>query len=304
MKLNDLDLNKLNVFVVAAHAGSFALAAQQLRLSRSAVSQSITALEGSLRLRLFDRVGRRTVLTDRGRHLLERVASYQTGLQTAIAELTDPDDGMQRGVARLGLFIGFAHARLNAFLADFLARYPNAGVKVLFLPHADLAARLVERKLDAALSIYPLQRQKRVLESRRLFDQELVLVSGRKHYVTNPRLRQIQQLPIVDYYENGELTRTWISHHYRADPGALRIRAHVGTVEFVLELIVKNIGVGVVPRDVAAPLLASGALRQIKTRRRELSDSIWLNQIRGFAHEPIAARLIDEMTAAFSTSSS
>jgi DNA-binding transcriptional LysR family regulator len=148
------------------------------------------------------------VLTERGRHLLDRLGAYQTGLQTVISDLTDPDNGTHRDVARLGLFIGFSHARLNEFFAGFLVRYPNAAVKVLFLPHTDLAARLVERKLDAALSIYPLQRQRRVLESRRLFAQELILVSGRKHYVANPRLRQIQQLPIVDYYENGERTRT------------------------------------------------------------------------------------------------
>jgi DNA-binding transcriptional LysR family regulator len=76
----------------------------------------------------------------------------------------------------------------------------------------------------------------------------------------------------------------------------------LGTVEFVLEMILKNVGMGVVPRDVAAPLLASGALRQVKTRRRELSDSIWLSQIRGFSHEPIAARLIEEMIEAFQAS--
>lgn len=233
MKLNDLDLNKLNVFVAAAQAGSFAAAAEQLRLSRSAVSQAIGALEQSLDLRLFDRVGRGTVLTERGQQLLERVAAYQAGLQAVISDLTHSDDTQRRGMVRLGLFIGFSHTRLDDFLAEFLARYPLAGVKVLFLPHAELAARLVERKLDAALSIYPLDRQARVLESRRLLDQELILVSGRKLHVANPSLRQIRQLPIVDYYESGELTRTWIRHHYRVDPGALRVRAHVGTVEFV-----------------------------------------------------------------------
>lgn len=299
MKLNELDLNKLNVFVAAAQTGSFAAAAEQLRLSRSAVSQSIGALEASLQLKLFDRVGRGTVLTARGQLLLEGVSSYQTGLQDVISELTDPNDGLRRGMARVGLFIGFSDARFNEFLAQFLARYPNAGVKVLYLPHTELAAKLVERKLDAALSIHPLDRQTRVLESRRLLDQELILVSSRKHYVANPSLRQIRQLPIVDYYENAELTRVWIRHHYRADPGVLRIRAHVGTVDFVLELIRKHVGAGVVPRDVAAPFLASGAVRQIKTRRRALSDSLWLNQIRGFAHEPIAASLIAEMTDIF-----
>jgi len=299
VKLNTLDLNKLHVFVAAAQAGGFAIAAQRLGLSRSAVSQSIASLEGALGIRLFDRVGRGTVLTERGSLLLERVAGYQAGLESALSALTERPGDEPAGAARLGLFVGFSHKRLSACLAKLLARYPKVTVKLLFLPHADLAERLVERKLDAALSVYPLQRHARVLESTRLVDEEMVLVSGRKHYVARPSLSQIRRLPIVDYYESGELTRAWIRHHYRAQPGALRIRAHVATVEFVLELVLKDVGVGIVPRYLAAPLLENGLLKEIRTQRRALADSIWLSQIRGAHHELPASRMIEGLLAAF-----
>jgi DNA-binding transcriptional LysR family regulator len=299
VKLNALDLNKLHVFVAAAQAGGFAPAAQKLGLSRSAVSQSVGALESSLGLALFDRVGRGTLLNERGRRLLDRVVAYQAELEAAISEVTQSENDMPRGTARIGLFIGFSKLLLSAVVAEFLARYPHAGVKLLFLPQADLAARLAERKLDAALSIYPLDRKARVLQSVRLRDEELVLISGRKHHQPSANLRQIRKLPFVDYYENGELARAWIRHHFRTDPGAIQVRAHVAAADFVLELVLKDVGVGIVPRSLAAPYLANGALKEMRTQRRALSDSIWLNQVRGIRHTPAAARLLEGLSAAF-----
>jgi DNA-binding transcriptional LysR family regulator len=301
VELNSLDLNKLHVFVVAAQLSSFSLAAKRLGLSRSAISQAIAALEAALGIALFDRVGRGVVLTELGRTLLARVLAYQTGLASVLAELGQRST-RPKGSARLGLFIGFSKARLTDFLAAFLGEFPDVNVKVLFLPHAELAARLLERKLDVALSLHPLSREARVLGSVPLFEEELLLVSGRKHHLVQPKLSQIRELPIVDYYERGELTRAWIRHHFRTDPGALRIRAHAAAVDFVLELIQKDVGVGVVPRHVAAPLLARGALRQIRSKRRELADTIWLNQIRDFRHEAAAAHFIDGLSKAFATS--
>ena len=54
MRLNDLDLNKLHTFLTVADTGGITAAGDRLGRTRSAVSQSVTALEGSLGLRLFD----------------------------------------------------------------------------------------------------------------------------------------------------------------------------------------------------------------------------------------------------------
>jgi DNA-binding transcriptional LysR family regulator len=301
VKLNQLDLNKLNVFVVAAELGGFTTAARRLALTRSAVSQSMAALERSLGFELFHRVGRRLILTERGRTLVDRVRGYQTALEGVLGELTE-ENREPAGTARLGVFVGFSKARLTDFLARFLRQHPRITTKLLFLPQGELAERLVERRIDLALSVHPLDRQSRDLDSKRLFEEELILVSGPKHHLTRPSLDQLRQLPMVEYYETAELTRAWIRHHFRVDPGELTIRAYAPAVDFVLELIQRNVGVGIVPRYVAEPLLKSGRLRQFRTRRPELVDVIWLNQVRGARHDPASACLVAELAGAFARS--
>src|SRR5437868_2547495 len=53
-----LDSRQLRAFATLAHTGSFTLTARRLRLSQSAISHSIKALEGEVRCRLFDRMGK------------------------------------------------------------------------------------------------------------------------------------------------------------------------------------------------------------------------------------------------------
>jgi len=298
MKLNNLDLNKLHVFSVAGQASSFSVAAAKLGLSRSAVSQAISGFEQALGVQLFDRVGRGVVLTNAGQQLLERSLQYQASLEQTLTELSQRAE-FPKGTARLGVFIGSSRSRLTGCIADFLSEFAEVSVKVVFLPQAELAHRLVERKLDVALSIYPLSRHARLVESHALFQEQLLLVCTLRHHLARPTLNQVRKLPFVDYYESGELTRTWIRHHFRADPGKLRIRAHAAGVDWVLDLIERDVGAGIVPRYVAAPLLSSGRLRQIRTKRAELADTIWLNQLRGFQQEPGAARFLEALRVAF-----
>lgn len=62
---------KLRKFVAVATYGSFAQAAQQLRVSQPALSMAVKQLERELGIPLFERVGRRSVLTPAGHAVLE-----------------------------------------------------------------------------------------------------------------------------------------------------------------------------------------------------------------------------------------
>ena len=68
-ELDDLNYHHLRYFWAVARAGSIAKACQELRVSASSVSTQIKILETCLGVDLFDRIGKRMVLTDAGRHV-------------------------------------------------------------------------------------------------------------------------------------------------------------------------------------------------------------------------------------------
>ena len=65
-----MDLRHARTFVTVAELGTVSRAAMHLRIAQPAFSRQIGNLEQELGLRLFDRVGRRLVLTGEGEQLL------------------------------------------------------------------------------------------------------------------------------------------------------------------------------------------------------------------------------------------
>ena len=80
-----LDWNHLRAFLATAETESLSAAARRLGLTQPTLSRQVAALENTLSLMLFERVGRGLVLTDAGRELLSHVQDMGLAAQrTAI----------------------------------------------------------------------------------------------------------------------------------------------------------------------------------------------------------------------------
>jgi len=82
-----IDSRKLRTFATLARLKSFTLTARELAITQSAVSHAIKALEMDVGCRLFDRLGRRAVLTPAGERLLLYAQKILAEMQTACADL-------------------------------------------------------------------------------------------------------------------------------------------------------------------------------------------------------------------------
>ncbi|MGB3386882.1 MAG: LysR family transcriptional regulator, partial [Pseudaminobacter sp.] len=83
-------LNPLRAFEATARHGSLSKAAGELHVTHGAVSHQIRALELSLGVKLFERVGQRLKLTAQGAELLPAVSSAFDGIAAATARMTRP----------------------------------------------------------------------------------------------------------------------------------------------------------------------------------------------------------------------
>lgn len=77
--MKELDWNAARAFCMTADAGSLSAAARKLGLTQPTLSRQVAALEAGLGVILFERVGKRLVLTDTGRGLLEHARSMAAG---------------------------------------------------------------------------------------------------------------------------------------------------------------------------------------------------------------------------------
>ncbi|HTO69294.1 MAG TPA: LysR family transcriptional regulator [Myxococcota bacterium] len=280
MNTNTVDLNKLRAFLAVAERGGVSAAAGELALTRSAVSQSVSSLEGSLGVRLFDRVGRRLVLTNEGRTLARRFARVNAELVGALEWVVNEEREV-RGLVRLGLFIGAARARVAGCLARFTTAHPRVRVKLLYGAHAELREQLAANRLDFALALVPGRAVEPRVRSSRLFRQELVLVSARPW----PRARlgpdALEGVPFVDYYQASPLVRRWLRHHFPRQRIEPDVRVFAASTDMALELVLAGAGAAVLPRELAEPLARAKRLFPARTGRPELEDAVWLEEPAG-----------------------
>ena len=280
MNLNTVDLNKLRTFLAVAERGGISPAASALALTRSAVSQSVSGLEGSLGVQLFDRVGRKLVLTREGRTLARRFGRMHAELASAI-ELVVNAEREVRGQVRLGLFLGASRARLAGFLARFAASHPKVQVKLLYETHAELRELLASNKLDFALALVPSHSPLARVRSTLLFRQELVLVASQPFPRGRALVESLRERAYVDYYQADPLIRRWLKHHFPRQRIAPDVRVFAASTDMALELALAGAGAAVVPKQLAEPLLSEERLHTARTGKAELRDAVWLEEPAG-----------------------
>jgi DNA-binding transcriptional LysR family regulator len=198
MKLNNLDLNKLRTFLVVADCESVTRAAAGLGLTRSAVSQSLSSLESALGVQLFNRVARRLLPTREGRVLHAQLRVSLGHLEHALADVVGATRAV-RGLARVGLFLGFSRVRLARLVAVFATRHPGARLKVLYASQESLRAQLLHDRLDFVFSLGSMTGKGETIRSERLLLQELVLVGSPQPARGKVDLQELRRMPIVDY---------------------------------------------------------------------------------------------------------
>jgi DNA-binding transcriptional LysR family regulator len=146
-----MDWDKLRIFHQVASAGSLTHAGESLRLSQSAVSRQIRALEESLNTTLFHRHARGLILTEQGELLFDATSSMNKRLETASARIRDSEEEVF-GELRVTTTTGFGTLWLVPRLPKLYERYPDLKIdlmleeRVLDLPmrEADVAIRMKE----------------------------------------------------------------------------------------------------------------------------------------------------------------
>ncbi|WP_454722054.1 LysR substrate-binding domain-containing protein [Delftia acidovorans] len=85
MRMHSPSLSELHAFAAAARLGSYSLAAQELYVTQGGISRAIARLEEHLGFALFERQGRRSVLTEAGREYLQAVEPAVQSIESASA---------------------------------------------------------------------------------------------------------------------------------------------------------------------------------------------------------------------------
>jgi DNA-binding transcriptional LysR family regulator len=124
-----MDLRHIRTFVTVAELGTVSKAASRLHVAQPALSRQIANLEDEFGVKLFDRVGRRLLLTSEGDQLL----SDCRGLLNSARALGERAQVLRRGgvgILRVSASPHLIEGVFPELLHRYAERYPNVQVRL------------------------------------------------------------------------------------------------------------------------------------------------------------------------------
>jgi DNA-binding transcriptional LysR family regulator len=211
----------LRFFNVVAHSASLAEAARKLDVTPPAVTQRLRALEQRIGIRLVDRSGRKTTLTDEG----ALVASHGTIVAEAMEALTEALADRKKAVGghlRIAAPHGFGRIHVAPVVDVFAKTYPGVTVTLDLSDHP--GAGLVESS-DVVIHIGPPGPMNQVVTT--LAPNRRILCASPDYLADAAPIRTPSDLVrhrCLVLRENDEDVTLWRFLHASREPETVRIR--------------------------------------------------------------------------------
>jgi DNA-binding transcriptional LysR family regulator len=152
--LPDLSIRQLEYLVAVSGAPTWAMAAEEVGVSPSALSQGLAELERRLGVELFDREGRRRVLRPSAQPVLDH-ANHVLALTGDLVHWADQLNGAATGRVRLGMIDAAAVLHFPDVLRRFRVDHSEVELRLTVAPSASLIDMLVAGELDLAVCVEP-----------------------------------------------------------------------------------------------------------------------------------------------------
>lgn len=263
-----MDIPNLYAFVAVAETASFSAASEQLFLTQPAISKRVSALERELEIQLFDRIGRKVMLTEAGTALLTRA-------RMILQQVEDSKRAIQNlsGHVTGKLSIGTSHHiglhRLPPVLRAFTHAYPEVELDLHFMDSEAACFAIEHGELELGIVTLPLQ-PAAVLQTIEVWPDPLDIVVSQTHPLLN--YSKITPKLLTEYAAilptKGTYTRQIFEHTMAKHKLELKVGLSTNYLETIKMMVSVGLGWSILPRSMLNKELHSLNMVGIKIERK------------------------------------
>lgn len=243
-----MDWDKLRIFHTVAEAGSFTHAGEVLKLSQSAVSRHISALEESLSVTLFHRHARGLILTEAGELLHNGSRDIFSRLSMLEGQLTDAKD-QSSGSLKITVAEFIGSSWLAKHLAAFRTQNENIHLSLLL---EDRVLNLGMREADAAIRLYRPEQQD--LIQRQLATVHFVICAHKDYLKKHGMPSSVSALKdhfLIGYPDDVVLpyqNPNWLFERAGIDPNQNERVTQINSISGIHATVSSGAGIAVLPK--------------------------------------------------------
>lgn len=268
-------LRQLEIFVAISRTASVSRAAEDLSLSQSATSTSLSEFEKQFDLQLFDRLGKSLRINETGQQLLPRAV-----------ELLDRAKEIE---ALLQGHVGFGHMKIGATLtvgnylatilvAKFLQVHPESRIQLQVHNTSTIVQQIANHELDLGLIEGDCHHPD--IEVQPWVADELVVFCAPSHPLAKLRtvtrdvtrkvaIEQLLQEPWI-LREKGSGTRETFDRAFHNYHARLNIRLELEHTEAIKRAVESGLGIGCISRLALKDAFRRGSLVALATPNLDL----------------------------------
>lgn len=256
-----MEIRNIVTFLKVAGTQNFSKAAEQLGYSQSAVTVQIQQLEKELDIPLFERIGKRVYLTEKGQEFIQ----YANEIMNSVDRALDfhGEKNIVKGKLRIGGVESVCTALLPELILQLYKMYPEIEIVIRSGTTEELVEMIRSNELDFVFTY-----------DKKLYNPELVCVAQKTeavHFITlkseNERAMSIEELVAQPFI----LTEMGAAYQYELEQllaeKELRIEPvlEIGNTETIIQLVKKGMGFSFLPDFTVKKELKKKTLMQIET---------------------------------------
>lgn len=231
-----MELRHLRYFEALAGTLNFSRAAEKSHVTQSTLSHQIKQLEEELGMQLFERKGKRVLMTEAGEILLNHISPALRQIDQ-ISTLLRASSEMIAGNLRIGATHSFNIMLVPDCLSIFLNRYPSVRVCIEELSADSIVERLSHDELDIGISYRP--DNIKDLHFEPLYNEEMKLIVASDHSLARRKrvrmaeLDRLRMTLLPAYFS----TRKLLDEAFLAAEAQPIVVVELNTVAAMIELV-------------------------------------------------------------------
>lgn len=255
----NIKLEQYKIFNEAASTLSFSLAARNLFISQSAVSQAIHTLEKELNTQLFIRQSKGVVLTKEGEMLYTKISqalSLITSAENQIGHLHD----LTKGELTIGAGDTLSENYIMPYLVKFNQLYPQVTIKMVNRTSLEIIDLLKNGQIEIGFVNMPLHDEAITIQEC-LQVHDIFVSKNPEEKVYSLQELSHESLILLERSSN---SRQYVDYHFASQGLLLTSSIELGSHDLLLEAVKNNLGKACVIKEFSLEELNNQDIYEIK----------------------------------------
>ncbi len=254
-----VNLNQLRIFQAVSETRSFTRAAEVVHLTQPGISKHIKQMEEYYGVPLFDRLGKKVVLTHAGQILFEATQEVMASI-TAAEQRIEELKGVHGGKLVLGASFPIGIYVLPGILAVFRKHHRAVEVTLDISLSEEIVAKILANELDLGLVSHEARDAR--LSAKEFMTDELVAIAPSHHPWAGKKRIKPEELLGETFIAaaRGAGTRAVVEERLKAKGIVLTDVVDFGNTEGVKRAVEAGLGVSIQSRSVVQREISAGSL--------------------------------------------